>query len=402
MTGYTVVDVETTGLFPQQHDRIVEIALVLVSDTGQVEGEWCTLVNPGRDIGPTSIHGIAAREVLDAPSFGDVAGALVRALTGRTLVAHNARFDGQFLDYEFDRAGWRTTPPVPALCTMQWSTHFIAGASRKLRDCCEVAGVPHHDEHSALGDARAVAGLLGYYLTRCDVPPPWSDVLNRCRTHPWPPCDGPTEPARVQPRMTALSRPDAWLDRITSNMPRNHDPVIEAYLDVLEHAMLDRYLSAHEEKALIEVALSLGLQRDQLTAVHATYLDALAAAALEDGIVTEAERQELDQVAAMLGLPSRLVEVALNRPAADQRVSASGFRLAPGDQVVFTGELSIPRIEWVTRAEAAGLVHGGVKKSTTVVVAADPDSQSGKAAKARSYNIPVVTEDAFARMLLEL
>jgi DNA polymerase-3 subunit epsilon len=98
MSGYTVVDVETTGLFPQQHDRIVEIALVFVSDSGQVEGEWSTLVNPGRDIGPTSIHGIGAREVLDAPTFADVAGSLIRAVTGRTLVAHNARFDGQFLD----------------------------------------------------------------------------------------------------------------------------------------------------------------------------------------------------------------------------------------------------------------------------------------------------------------
>jgi DNA polymerase-3 subunit epsilon len=182
-------------------------------------------------------------------------------------------------------------------------------------------------------------------------------------------------------------------------MPRNHDPVIESYLGVLEHAMLDRYLSAHEEKALIEVALSLGLQRDQLTAVHATYLDALVAAALADGVVTDTERQELDQVTAMLGLPSRLVEVALARADASVRAATPSFELAPGDQVVFTGELSIPRDAWVERARAAGLMHGGVNKRTKIVVAADPDSQSGKAAKARSYNIPVVTEDAFARLL---
>jgi DNA polymerase III subunit epsilon len=33
---------------------------------------------------------------------------------------------------------------------------------------------------------------------------------------------------------------------------------------------------------------------------------------------------------------------------------------------------------------------GGVTKSTKVVVAADPESLSGKAGKARSYGIPVV------------
>jgi len=35
-------------------------------------------------------------------------------------------------------------------------------------------------------------------------------------------------------------------------------------------------------------------------------------------------------------------------------------------------------------------------------VAADPDSQSGKAAKARRYGIPIVTEEAFASLLNRL
>ncbi|MBK9697231.1 MAG: 3'-5' exonuclease [Propionibacteriaceae bacterium] len=67
MGGYTVIDLETTGLSPRQHDRIVEIAAVYVSENGQIEGEWTTLVNPGRDVGPTNLHGIAAKDVLDAP-----------------------------------------------------------------------------------------------------------------------------------------------------------------------------------------------------------------------------------------------------------------------------------------------------------------------------------------------
>ena len=73
MTGYTIVDLETTGLFPRQHDRVLEIGLINVSDTGEIESEWATLVNPQRDVGPTSIHGITARDVLDAPTFKDVA-----------------------------------------------------------------------------------------------------------------------------------------------------------------------------------------------------------------------------------------------------------------------------------------------------------------------------------------
>lgn len=182
-----------------------------------------------------------------------------------------------------------------------------------------------------------------------------------------------------------------------------HLPRIEAYLDVLERAMLDRYLSAHEEEALIEVAVDLGLQRDQLAALHATYLDSLAIAAWEDGVVTAEETQQLTAVASMLGLPGRLVHVAVERAQhARGRDGASDFRLSVGDQVVFTGELSIARDEWVSLAQRAGLRHGGVNKGTRLVVAAGPDSQSGKAAKARIYGFPVITEAAFARMLNDL
>ncbi|BAX96794.1 DNA polymerase III subunit epsilon [Mycobacteroides stephanolepidis] len=47
---------------------------------------------------------------------------------------------------------------------------------------------------------------------------------------------------------------------------------------------------------------------------------------------------------------------------------------------------------------SARLTSGGITKSTRLVVAADPDSLSGKATKARSYGIPVVAEAAFERM----
>lgn len=38
MSGYTVIDFETTGLAPALHDRVVEIGVVYVSDQGEIEG----------------------------------------------------------------------------------------------------------------------------------------------------------------------------------------------------------------------------------------------------------------------------------------------------------------------------------------------------------------------------
>jgi DNA polymerase-3 subunit epsilon len=404
MAGYTVVDLETTGLFPQKHDRILEIGLISVSETGEVEAEWSTLINPGRDVGPTHIHGITARDILGAPTFADIAAHVISTLAGTRLVAHNSRFDTQFLDYEFDRARLGTRPPTPSLCTMQLSTSYLNGASRKLKDCCTAANVNHVAEHTALGDARAVAGLLRYYLSCCGAPVPWSDTLLATRAHWWPRFDIVPKSIRTVARTGAPRRPDAWLDRISSQLPRNPEPKIEAYLDVLEQAMLDSYLSAHEEEALIEGAVDLGLHRDQIAAVHATFLDAMAIAAWSDGVVTDTESAELVGVARMLGLPGELVRIALHRAEkqASRRSESDGFRFQRGDQVVFTGELSVPRDLLVSLAQQAGLKPGGVNKNTRLVVAADPDSLSGKAAKARDYGIPVITEAAFARMLGDL
>ena len=36
---------------------------------------------------------------------------------------------------------------------------------------------------------------------------------------------------------------------------------------------------------------------------------------------------------------------------------------------------------------------------TQILVAADPNSLSGKASKAQAYGIPIITEDAFERLL---
>jgi DNA polymerase III subunit epsilon len=72
----------------------------------------------------------------------------------------------------------------------------------------------------------------------------------------------------------------------------------------------------------------------------------------------------------------------------------------PGDKVVLTGQMQRGRAEITAQAQAAGLrMMTSVSRKTTVVVAADPDSLSGKAEDARALGIPVVNEDTFMRVL---
>jgi DNA polymerase-3 subunit epsilon len=61
------------------------------------------------------------------------------------------------------------------------------------------------------------------------------------------------------------------------------------------------------------------------------------------------------------------------------------------------------REEIVAQAASVGIrVTGSVSRQTRVVAAADPDSLSGKAKKARELGVPVVSEAAFLRVLDQL
>lgn len=190
------------------------------------------------------------------------------------------------------------------------------------------------------------------------------------------------------------------MDRIVGAMPRHPDARVESYLEILEAALLDRYLSEYEGQALAQMASLLGLNDLGLRTVHQDYLTGLAAVAWADGVVTEQERSDLDLVATLLGLDRSDVTVALESASTKGDEPAhEPFRLRPGDAVCLAGQMTRPRAEIERDAAARGLIVGGLTKRSQLLVAADPDSQSGKAAKARSYGVPAVTEEAFMRLL---
>jgi len=400
MAGYAVVDLETTGLFPGGHDRIVEVGVVLVSPDGEVEGSWETLLNPGRDLGRQDIHGISAADVLGAPTFAQVAPMLAELLRGRAFVAHNASFDSRFVAARFGWLGYEVpVAPESSVCTMQWGSRLL-GVPRTLAGACAHVGVELRNHHSALADAQAAAGLL-----RCMIrwvgprAVPWWEAYESAVRASWPVIPG--GPCRCVRRGNATERAVPFLARLVDSLPEPCGVAAEGeYLALLDRALLDRFLSVREQAGLVAAAVELGIDQPTAMGLHRSYLAALARAALADGVVTPAERDDLDAVAHLLDLDPCEVDAALAGGAACGDASVGGFRLDPGDMVVFTGEMSLPRSVWEQRAEAAGLVPWrSVTKKVRLVVAADPDSLSGKARKAADYGIPIVTEDAFAAML---
>lgn len=408
MSGYTVIDVETTGLSPKRHDRVVEIGVVYVSDDGQIQDRWSTLVNPGRDVGPTRIHGITATDVMDAPCFEDLAPYVLRAVAGRTIVAHNAPFDLRFLSYELQRAGLGGDVWPPALCTMQWSTAYLDAPSRRLIDCCHASGITLDDAHSALADATATAELLAYYLQLSDRRPPWEEVLLASRSHPWPQFNGSYPSVGMVRRQHVRSTvEDAWMGTVVAQMPRAADVRTDSYLAVLEMALLDGVLDDDERDSLAALARDSRLSRRDVLDIHQHYLEDMAKVATHDHVVTDDEHADLSRTAQLLGLNIANLEEALAkawRQAGSDgtsllRESTAGILLEKGDRVSFTGDMAIDRPEWEARAQAAGLSTGGITKKAQLLVASDPNSFSGKANKARSYGIPIVSEPAFDGLL---
>jgi DNA polymerase III epsilon subunit-like protein len=166
VTPLAVVDLECTGLHPSW-DRIVEIAVVRLTPSGDIENTWSTLVNPQRDPGPTFAHGLVATDLVKAPLFSDIADELEQRVDGAVLAAHNVNFDFNFLRFEFARLE-RYVPQWPQLCTVRAANRLgraTQARSRSLVDLCALEGIPHPPgAHTALGDATATARLVRVYL----------------------------------------------------------------------------------------------------------------------------------------------------------------------------------------------------------------------------------------------
>ncbi|SDS41244.1 3'-5' exonuclease [Corynebacterium timonense] len=157
--GYVVVAIETTGF--SAADRIVEVGVVQLDPSLRVEEEWDTLVDPGKAIPNTFVHGIAENDTAGAPAFGRVADTVGRMLDGRVPVAHNASFTKRFLFQEFRRAGVDSN-----LNEQAWiDTRDVAGAHLNLEEdsreaALAAAGVSTPRAHVALLEARATAELF--------------------------------------------------------------------------------------------------------------------------------------------------------------------------------------------------------------------------------------------------
>ena len=413
---FAVVDFETTGLFARAHDRVIEVAVVHADGCERaIVDEWTTLVNPGRDLGPTALHGIWGRDLADAPTFPTIAGDLLARLEGAVLAAHNVRFERDFLAAEYERLGL-ALPLSPSLCTMHLAGRFSSARGRRLAHCCADLGIEAADEHAALADARAAALLLLHCLANAE-----RDGLATLRGLG---CATAFPEASAWPRLhvsgRALRRPPSsappsersylahLVERLGEDEGGGLGDEARDYLEVLDRALEDRHVSAEESDALFTLARQWGISRDEADELHDRHLRGLVSAALADRVVTEPERRDLELVADLLAIDRvTLAQMLSDGSGNEQAPVATSRDDLRGKSVCFTGAMTtsiggvpITRERAEQLASEAGLVTcPSVTKKLDILVVADPDSLSGKARKARAYGTRIIAEPAFWRAL---
>jgi len=113
------LDTETTGLYPAQGHRIIEVAAVEVVNRRLTKNHFHFYINPEREIdqGAQEVHGISLEFLQDKPRFADIADDLIAFIADAELIAHNAPFDVGFLNSEFGLLGLKTIEEITAKVT---------------------------------------------------------------------------------------------------------------------------------------------------------------------------------------------------------------------------------------------------------------------------------------------
>lgn len=409
--SYSIVDVETTGLFPNGNDRVIEIAIINMDSEGKIKNEFETLINPGRDLGPTNIHKITASMIKKAPTFNDIAGDVLDLLAGNIIVGHNVRFDYNFLNCEFKRIN-TILPEASCICTLNLVRKVDPSIpSGKLGCVCDYFNIPIENQHCAYSDCLATTRLFRLFLQEYSKESILRTLSKPIEKEQWPklPCKN-----IMYKRDHYLNSKDDtnYLADLVGRLPilgdHQNDGEIE-YLNLLDEILADRLISQNESQRLFEIAVEYGISKDKALFLHNSYFMNLIRVALIDRIITDVEMRDLIQVSKLLNLSQEDVK----RHIIEGQKTATASQLVQnkkdfvGKSVCFTGTLnSCCKGMPITRevAQKIAMEHGlivknGVTKGLDYLVVADPETMSGKAKKAREYQTVILAEQAFWNML---
>lgn len=168
---YVFFDVETTGLFPLDGEKIIELAMIKTSK-GNIVDTYETFINPQMPIPQesTRVNNITNEMVKDAPILdAEMAKNILNFIDNSILVAHNASFDLSFLSIEFGRIGisfegWK------AIDTLKIASTLFPSQRNRLENLIRRYNImPEGDLHRALVDTDSLRRVFFELLEESEI-----------------------------------------------------------------------------------------------------------------------------------------------------------------------------------------------------------------------------------------
>lgn len=160
-----ILDTETTGLYPERGDRIIEIGCVELLNRRLTGRHLHLYLNPERDSHEEAlkIHGLTTEFLSDKPLFAAVADELLAYVAGAEIIIHNAPFDLGFLDAELARLGRAPFRSFVdnVIDTLAMAKSIYPGKRNSLDALCDRLGVDNSGRtlHGALLDSELLADV---------------------------------------------------------------------------------------------------------------------------------------------------------------------------------------------------------------------------------------------------
>lgn len=162
---YLFVDTETTGISPQQGEKLIEIACVEVINRQITGKNFHTYLNPEHPVsdGAFRVHGLSNHFLKDKPLFATQAQSLLDYLKDATLIIHNAPFDLGFLNHELKALNLQTIEmyALDIIDSLKVARQLYAGKKNSLDALCDRLEINRQNRnyHGALLDSELLANV---------------------------------------------------------------------------------------------------------------------------------------------------------------------------------------------------------------------------------------------------
>ena len=167
---FSILDFETTGLYPYNGDRIIEIGITRINHTKDL-AQFESLINPLVPIpeAVTKINYITQEMVKEAPLIEDKIDSLMDFIKNSVIVAHNLSFDLSFLNFQLQKMQ-RNKVDLWMVDTIKVAKALFPELERySLSHITKALKIRNEESHRALSDTKATAKIFRKFIQ--NLPP---------------------------------------------------------------------------------------------------------------------------------------------------------------------------------------------------------------------------------------